>query len=374
MQENCPSFLDSSNSVGDGPAVEDNGSIFANILDSLDQDNHHPPTLSAFDNLDFSDMYEVGSGDEQMLEYLCTTKPKLKKTAVNNQREMTAVLMANDLYDSENSNTSSRHTRRMTRHSQNCTLGNEVVATSNSDKSINDANTIVIDARTLMNKSRNSHKSKSYRDCSYSDLSDNENKSTRTDRCMSKNAITARINRQKQKERYESLQTELAESIEENTNLKKELLAKNSTINNLSREVQYLRSVLANQSCIANIIKQMPSVPGMYFLVNNDMSNKVDVNDNDVSERLNKKPSQKRNFDSAGFEVFGSSKITSANEDTKITAKGVYVVASGSKKSKTDVPPSTSVVPNLQQDICSTASLLDENANLKTMSDKNGVV
>lgn len=80
-----------------------------------------------------------------------------------------------------------------------------------------------------------------------------------------KNAIAARENRQKKKTYLQNLEKEAAKLREENTSLKNHAKEQQSTIEKFAEEVDYLKSVIANQSTISLLLKNITNTPGISF-------------------------------------------------------------------------------------------------------------
>ena len=78
-----------------------------------------------------------------------------------------------------------------------------------------------------------------------------------------KNAIQARINRQKKKEYMNSLESKVAELSKENEKLKADSSKMTLERDSLSEEVAYLKSVLFNESALAGILKNINNVGGV---------------------------------------------------------------------------------------------------------------
>lgn len=78
-----------------------------------------------------------------------------------------------------------------------------------------------------------------------------------------KNAIAARENRQKKKKYVEGLENEVGKLKDENKNLKTRNESMSKMILKLSDEVNYLRSVLANESTITLLLKSVAATPGI---------------------------------------------------------------------------------------------------------------
>lgn len=80
-----------------------------------------------------------------------------------------------------------------------------------------------------------------------------------------KNAIAARENRQKKKNYLQNLEKDTAKLREENTLLKSQAKEQRCAIERLAEEVEYLKSVIANQSTISLLLKNITSTPGISF-------------------------------------------------------------------------------------------------------------
>lgn len=76
-------------------------------------------------------------------------------------------------------------------------------------------------------------------------------------RCMSKNAIAARENREKKKAYISSLEEELKSRTKENERLRQHYARSNQTISKLDQEVQYLRNIISN---LPEIRKLVPAI------------------------------------------------------------------------------------------------------------------
>ncbi|XP_069698699.1 CREB/ATF bZIP transcription factor-like [Periplaneta americana] len=76
-------------------------------------------------------------------------------------------------------------------------------------------------------------------------------------KCSSKNAIMARNNRMKKKHFVESLQKDVARLSDENAKLRETLKCQSNVMNSLTKEVGYLKSVLANSNEIGVLLKSV---------------------------------------------------------------------------------------------------------------------
>ena len=84
--------------------------------------------------------------------------------------------------------------------------------------------------------------------------------------CMSKNAVAARENRQRKKQHITVLEESVEKLSAENNMLKTNVSEMSNTIDSLRTEVDYLRSVLANQSTLSALLRKIPSVSGIDLL------------------------------------------------------------------------------------------------------------
>ena len=80
-----------------------------------------------------------------------------------------------------------------------------------------------------------------------------------------RNAIAARQNRLKKKQYVLCLQTEVAQLKTENAHLTSKCRDLNTSVARLSNEVEYYKSVLANQSTLSGILQKMPTIKEVRF-------------------------------------------------------------------------------------------------------------
>ena len=80
-----------------------------------------------------------------------------------------------------------------------------------------------------------------------------------------RNAIAARQNRLKKKQYVICLQTEIARLKAENTVLKSKCRDSDVTVAQLSNEVEYFKSVLANQSMLSSLLQKVPTIKEVKF-------------------------------------------------------------------------------------------------------------
>ena len=78
---------------------------------------------------------------------------------------------------------------------------------------------------------------------------------------VNRNALNARINRQKKKAYMSSLEEQKARLLRENKRMKSDLSSLVSERNELKNEVSYLRSVLANDSILAKLVERINGPP-----------------------------------------------------------------------------------------------------------------
>ena len=80
---------------------------------------------------------------------------------------------------------------------------------------------------------------------------------------MSKNAILARENRRRKKEYLTSLESELSTLKSDNEDLTTKLSSANKTIDNLNDEIEYLKSVIANETTLGALLQNIPTATGV---------------------------------------------------------------------------------------------------------------
>lgn len=76
---------------------------------------------------------------------------------------------------------------------------------------------------------------------------------------MSKNAVLARENRRKKKEYVTSLEQQIRELDADKTTLQSKLTNAECQVTDLQQEVEYLKSVIANETTIGSLLKHIPS-------------------------------------------------------------------------------------------------------------------
>lgn len=136
---------------------------------------------------------------------------------------------------------------------------------------------------------------------------DDSNNTGIRDVSMSKNAVIARENREKKKKYMSLLETNVEELKVENHDLRTKFSAKSKQCESLENEVHYLRSVLANQSCISALLKNIHATQGATFTSSLETA--------DINKGIN---SKKRSLDE--------------NDNCEHTSNGIYVRATGSNK------------------------------------------
>ena len=99
-----------------------------------------------------------------------------------------------------------------------------------------------------------------------------------------KNAIQARLNRQKKKAYVEDLETKVSSLARENESLKKESKKLAKDKNSLEEEVAYLRSVLANQSALSGLLKNIENVQNVRLTSSFSRKRSADL-DHDYGEK-----------------------------------------------------------------------------------------
>jgi FtsZ-binding cell division protein ZapB len=82
---------------------------------------------------------------------------------------------------------------------------------------------------------------------------------------MTRNAINARENRVRKKKYLEGLEKNMQDLSNENTSLKQQVSNMQTTIEALTKDVQYLKGVLANQSHLSALLRNIHNTPGVNF-------------------------------------------------------------------------------------------------------------
>ncbi|XP_064621696.1 uncharacterized protein LOC135484291 [Lineus longissimus] len=82
---------------------------------------------------------------------------------------------------------------------------------------------------------------------------------------MTRNAINARENRMRKKQFIEGLQKSVKDLSSENGALKRQVSDMQSTIESLTKDVLYLKGVLANQSHLSALLRNIHNTPGVNF-------------------------------------------------------------------------------------------------------------
>ena len=82
-------------------------------------------------------------------------------------------------------------------------------------------------------------------------------------KCMSKNAVAARENRLRKKQYVRDMEQTVSSLKAENSTLKSQVSTMQEAVSDLKTEVKYLRNVLANQSTLAALLKNIPSASGV---------------------------------------------------------------------------------------------------------------
>ena len=107
-----------------------------------------------------------------------------------------------------------------------------------------------------------------------------------------KNAIQAKINRQKKKAYLEDLESKVSTLATENESLKKESKKLVKEKSSLEDEVAYLRSVLANQSALSGLLKNIENVQNVRLTSSFSRKRSADL-DHDYGERPAPKKSRR---------------------------------------------------------------------------------
>lgn len=108
-------------------------------------------------------------------------------------------------------------------------------------------------------------------------------KPTRTPKCFTKNALMARENRLKKKMYINSLETQVACLKSDNKKLVHTVDSQAITIDELKKEVKYLKSILANSEGIGKLIRAINSSTGM--AVTSSLDKKLTLNSKQVRSK-----------------------------------------------------------------------------------------
>ena len=108
--------------------------------------------------------------------------------------------------------------------------------------------------------------------------------------CMSKNAVAARENRQKKKQYVDSLEQRCERLTNENFVLKNNLVSKDKKIASMANEIEYLHSVIKNESPLSALLKNIHHTAGLKFgssLLEESSQNSKRAADEDGETSLN---------------------------------------------------------------------------------------
>ena len=106
------------------------------------------------------------------------------------------------------------------------------------------------------------------------------------DKCNNRNAIMARLNRQRKKRYVSNLESEVSSLRKQNTSLLSENRNLKGEISSCKEELAYLKSVLANQSMLSSVIKAVSCVPGVNISGVVPSNNTSDKDTTDVAETI----------------------------------------------------------------------------------------
>ncbi|XP_051281157.1 CREB/ATF bZIP transcription factor isoform X2 [Dicentrarchus labrax] len=108
-----------------------------------------------------------------------------------------------------------------------------------------------------------------------------KNRLNQSSHVINKNAIAARLNRQKKKEYVNSLEKKVGILSTENNALKQENSQLTKRVEELEDETRYLRAVLANESMLAQLLSRLSGVNGMKL--SSSLFQGPDSNDHDYA-------------------------------------------------------------------------------------------
>lgn len=75
--------------------------------------------------------------------------------------------------------------------------------------------------------------------------------------CSNRNAVMARVNREKKKKYVESIEQKLKALDQENKTLKNRILEQDQQMEKLTEEVSYMRNVLKNHTVVSTLLKAL---------------------------------------------------------------------------------------------------------------------
>lgn len=75
--------------------------------------------------------------------------------------------------------------------------------------------------------------------------------------CSNRNAVMARVNRERKKKYVESIEQKLKTLDQENKSLKSRIIEQDKKMEKLNEEVAYMRNVLKNQTMISTLLKAL---------------------------------------------------------------------------------------------------------------------
>ena len=93
-----------------------------------------------------------------------------------------------------------------------------------------------------------------------------EDEQSKRDKAMNKNAIMARENRQKKKQYIQNLERNCEKARTENFALKASLESKDKQMKSMAKEIEYLRSVIANETGLSALLKNIQNTSGLNFI------------------------------------------------------------------------------------------------------------
>lgn len=84
-----------------------------------------------------------------------------------------------------------------------------------------------------------------------------------SDRCNNRNAVMARLNRERKKRYVSNLESEVGTLRKQNTSLLEENQNLKTNVSKCREELAYLRNVLENQSMLSSVIQAVSGIPGV---------------------------------------------------------------------------------------------------------------
>ena len=261
-------------SVTPPPELE-NGDLFqelADLIENEDQPGKQSPIyeyLSDSDNsaVDIEKVNDVvldikgSTGEEELVNYLTNPHKRQQNQSVNPQKIVTQT-------------TDPQKNRfQVIKIVENKSIVNKPITRSGVNHGmvrVGNSNVKVLKAVKMV-KPSNQGQMNSYVPCNrMSSPTDSVTSSTSVGKCKSKSAIAAKENREKKKKYISTLESSVKGLASENKTLKSQVGQLDDEVEKLRLEVDYLKSVLANQSTLSRLLDNIPGVTSVSLRSNED--------------------------------------------------------------------------------------------------------